>query len=58
MQPAAGSFRQWRDVRELASFNWTDLGGCVGERKVAQVWLALKRSRPKVSLEVHTPTIA
>lgn len=58
LQPAAGGFRQWREVRELASFDWTDLGGLIGERKVAQVWLALKRSRPTVaecSLAAGTP---
>ena len=49
LQPAAGCFRQWRGVRELASFDWTDLGSFTGERKVAQVWLALKRSRPTVA---------
>jgi hypothetical protein len=41
-QPAAGGSRQWCEVRELASFDWTDLGGFAGERKVAQVWLALR----------------
>ncbi len=58
LQPAAGGFRQWQVARELASFDWADLGGFVGERKAAQVWLALKRCRPTVverSLATGTP---
>lgn len=37
-------------ARELASFDWTDLGAFPEDRRVAQVWLALKRS--------HTATVA
>lgn len=37
-------------ARELASFDWTDLGAFSEDRRVARVWLALKRS--------HTATVA
>lgn len=49
LQPAEGGFVQWQVVRELASFGWIDLDRFTGDRKLAQVWLALKRSQPAVA---------
>lgn len=37
------TFANWREERQLASFDWVDLGKFAGERKLAQVWLALAR---------------
>jgi hypothetical protein len=41
----SSSFGDWRTERVLASFDWTDLGAFVGEKRLAQVWLALVRGR-------------
>lgn len=38
-------FDAWQQRRTLASFDWTDLGTFAGEKKLAQVWLALSRGR-------------
>lgn len=46
LAPVSDGFREWQVVRELASFDWADLGAFAGERKVAQVWLAVKSNRP------------
>jgi len=43
--PRAGGFNHWRQGRTLASFDWTDLGDFAGDNKLAQVRLALARSR-------------
>jgi hypothetical protein len=43
--PRSGTFNHWRQGRTLASFDWTDLGDFAGDKKLAQVWLALARSR-------------
>jgi len=43
--PRSGGFNHWRQGRTLASFDWTDLGDFAGDKKLAQVWLALARSR-------------
>lgn len=49
LAPVAAGLHHWLVVRDLASFDWTDLGAFAGERKVAQVWLALKRGQPIVA---------
>jgi hypothetical protein len=49
LAPIAAGFNDWLVVRDLASFDWTDLGAFAGERKVAQVWLALKRGQAIVA---------
>lgn len=41
--PRKGSVFEWRQGRTRASFDWTDLGSFAGEKKLQQVWLALKR---------------
>ena len=35
--------RHWREERELASWDWVDLGAFAGPKKLEQVWLALRR---------------
>lgn len=67
LAPASGPFLQWRQGRTLASFEWTGLGTFAGEKKLAQVWLALKRGQAQalaptgvqapfaVKLEVRPP---
>ncbi|MCA2250817.1 hypothetical protein JF729_23845 [Mycobacterium intracellulare] len=50
LQPASAGFKRWHAVRELASFDWVELGAFPEDRRVAQVWLALKRN--------HTDTVA
>lgn len=43
--PRSSGFNHWQQGRTLASFDWTDLGDFAGDKKLAQVWLALARSR-------------
>jgi hypothetical protein len=56
LAPRSGAFADWQQGRTLASFDWTDLGTFVGEKKLAQVWLALARERAQV--EVAKPACA
>jgi hypothetical protein len=35
--------RHWREERELASWDWVDLGAFAGPKKLEQVWLGLRR---------------
>lgn len=51
LAPRSGDFAHWQQGRTLASFGWTDLGAFAGEKRLAQVWLALARSE----VEVHEP---
>lgn len=44
----SSSFIHWQPGRTLASFGWTDLGAFRGEKKLAQVWLALSRGESTV----------
>jgi hypothetical protein len=37
------AWRHWRDERELASWDWVDLGAFAGPKKLEQVWLGLRR---------------
>jgi len=48
LAPRSGAFADWQTGRTLASFDWTDLGAFTGEKKLAQVWLALARSEVQV----------
>ena len=48
LAPRSGSFADWQQVRTLASFDWTDLGGFAGEKVAGQVWLALARRQVEV----------
>jgi hypothetical protein len=47
--PRSGAFADWQQGRTLASFDWTDLGAFAGEKKAAQVWLALARGQVEVA---------
>lgn len=40
-----GSFAHWQKGQPLAAFGWTGLGAFAGEKKLAQVWLALSRGK-------------
>lgn len=44
-----GAFKHWGRGDTLASFDWTSLGAFSGDKKLAQVWLALSRGGIKVS---------
>lgn len=48
LAPRSGTFTHCREGRRLASFDWTDLGAFGGEKKLAQVWLALSRGQQQV----------
>lgn len=48
LAPRSRGFADWQQGRTLASFDWTDLGAFAGERKLAQVWLALARGKVEV----------
>jgi hypothetical protein len=48
LEPRSGTFADWQPRRTLASFDWTDLGAFAGDKKLAQVWLALARARARV----------
>jgi hypothetical protein len=50
LAPRWGDFADWRQGRTLASFDWTDLGAFAGEKKLAQVWLALARERAQIEV--------
>ncbi|AFS13651.1 Hypothetical protein MIP_02410 [Mycobacterium intracellulare subsp. intracellulare MTCC 9506] len=55
LAPRSGAFADWQQGRTLASFDWTDLGAFSGEKKLAQVWLALARSHVEVAEPARTP---
>jgi hypothetical protein len=44
-----GNSRRWREERELASWDWLDLGGFAGPKKLEQVWLGLRRHHVHVA---------
>lgn len=44
-------FDHWEQRQTLASFGWTDLGAFVGEKKLAQVWLALACNAAEVTAQ-------
>jgi hypothetical protein len=48
LAPRSGGFTHWRQGRTLASFDWTDLDAVAGDKKLAQVWLALARGGVEV----------
>jgi hypothetical protein len=48
-------FQHWRDVRELASWDWVDLGAFAGDKKLEQVWLALSRATVRIGSPVRDP---
>ncbi|MCH9732346.1 MAG: hypothetical protein K0U84_22205 [Actinomycetia bacterium] len=56
LAPRAESFSHWLRGDMLASFDWTDLGAFTGDKKLAQVWLALSRSEIEVSKRAEPDT--
>lgn len=44
----SGDFDHWQQGRDLASFDWTDLGAFGVEKQLAQIWLALSRGQIEV----------
>jgi hypothetical protein len=48
LAPRSGPFIHWQQGRTLGTFDWTDLGTFAGDKKLAQVWLALARGEVEV----------
>jgi hypothetical protein len=55
LAPRLGPFTHWQQGRTLASFDCTDLGTFAGDKKLAQVWLALARGRYEGKVELNEP---
>lgn len=55
LAPRSSSFAHWQHGRPLASFDWVDLGAFNGEKKLAQVWLALSRAEAEVATVARLP---
>jgi hypothetical protein len=55
LAPRSRAFAHWQQGRTLASFDWTDLGAFTGDKKLAQVWLALARGEVKVAEPAAAP---
>ncbi|QNI06033.1 hypothetical protein GAN17_06805 [Mycobacterium kubicae] len=55
LAPRSAPFAQWQTGRTLASFDWTDLGGFVGDKKLPQVWLALVRGPVELTDQACPP---
>lgn len=49
LAPRRAPFRHWTESRELVSWDWVDLGGFSGAKKLEQVWLALARTATNVA---------
>lgn len=55
LAPRRGGFAHWRETRRLARFDWAELGSFSGEKKLAQVWLALARGHVQIADPVRAP---
>ena len=55
LTPRSDPFADWRQGRTLASFDRIDLGAFAGEKKLAQVWLALARGHVEVGESAAAP---
>ena len=55
LAPRSGDFADSQQGRTLASFDWTDLGAFAGDKKLAQVWLALARGQVEVADPARAP---
>ena len=53
LAPRVAGLVGWREARWLASWDWVDLGAFAGEKKLAQVCLALARAEVNVADEVR-----
>lgn len=49
------TFANWQPGRTLAAFDWIDLGDFAGEKKLAQVWLALARAYNAKEVDADAP---
>jgi hypothetical protein len=49
LAPRRTGLRDWVDGRELAAWDWVDLGAFSGAKKLEQVWLALARAPVRVA---------
>jgi hypothetical protein len=49
LAPRHDPFRHWIEGRELASWNWIDLGTFIGPKKLEMVWLALVRGAAQIT---------
>ena len=56
--PRDAPCRHWRDERELASWDWVDLGAFAGAKNLEQVWLALRRHDVHVADTGRAPSAA
>lgn len=48
-------FSHWRPSRQLASWDWTDIGPLASDRKVEQIWRALHRTPTDVNTSARAP---
>lgn len=55
LAPRSDGFAHWESGSTLASFDWVDLGTFAGEKKLAQVWLALARAKVQVMEQIREP---
>jgi hypothetical protein len=55
LAPREYKFQYWRESRELAAWDWVDLGGFTGDKKLEQVWLALARTHVPVASPPRRP---
>jgi hypothetical protein len=51
----SGGFRRWRERRELARWDWVDLGPFAGSKRLEQVWLGLARADALVAWPPREP---
>jgi hypothetical protein len=49
LAPRRAAFSHWVEGRQLASWDWIDLGGFSGDKKLEQVWLAIARTATAVA---------
>lgn len=56
LAPRSGAFDHWQQGRRLASFDWADLGAFAGDKKLAQVWLAISQGAAEVDEPVAPET--
>lgn len=55
LAPRAAGFRHWREARELASWNWIDLGSFPASKRLEQVWIALAQDDVPIASRARPP---
>jgi hypothetical protein len=55
LEDRRAEFSYWRPSRRLASWDWTDVGPLASERKVEQIWRALRSSHADVNAAARAP---